>query len=89
MHLCTDRLSKKLNHHHLSSFSVVKRINDQAYQLSLPDIMKVHSVFHISLLKSYHVNELLSKVQALLSAVIIITEKEETEEYKVEVILRT
>ena len=46
-------------------------------------------MFHISLLESYHVNELLSKVQALLSAVIIITEKEETEEYKIEVILRT
>ena len=28
VHLCTDRLSKKLNHHCLSPFSVVKRIND-------------------------------------------------------------
>ena len=51
--------------------------------------MKVHSVFHISLLESYHVNELLSKVQLSLSAVIIITEEEEAKEYEVKVILKT
>ena len=89
VHLCTDWLSKKLNHHHLEPFSVHKKVNDQAYQLGLLSIMKVHSVFHISLLESYHVNELLSKVQLSLSAVIIITEEEEAKEYEVKVILKT
>ena len=89
VHLCTDRLSKKLDHHHLGPFSVLKKISDQAYQLSLPDIMKVHPVFHVSLLESYHVNELSDRVQAPLSAVIIITEEGEAEEYEVEAILRT
>ena len=50
--------------------------------------MKVHSVFHVSLLKSYQVNELPGKVQTSSLSVTVITEKEETEKYEVEVILR-
>ena len=30
-----------------------KKINDQAYQLLLPPYLKVHNVFHVSLLKAY------------------------------------
>ena len=50
--------------------------------------MKVHSVFHVSLLESYQVNELLSRIQVPPLSVTVITEKEETEEYEVKVILR-
>ena len=89
INLQTDWSSKKLNHRHLGLFTVRKKISDQAYWLDLLNIMKVHPVFHVSLLKSYQVNELLSRVQPPLSAVIIVTEEEEEEEYEVKAILRT
>ena len=88
VHLCTDWLSKKLDHCRLSPFSICQKISDQVYWLSLLKIMKVHSVFHVSLLKSYQVNELSDRVQASSSSVTVITEKEETEKYEVKAILR-
>ena len=89
VHLCTDRSSKKLNHRHLGPFSICKKISDQTYQLNLSDTMKIHSVFHVSLLELYWVNELPDKVQALSSAVIVVTEEEKDEEYEVKAILKT
>ena len=50
--------------------------------------MKVHFIFHVSLLKLYQVNELLDRVQAPLPSVVIVTEEGEAEEHEVELILR-
>lgn len=38
----------------IGPFTVVKRIGKTAYELELPANMKVHDVFHASLLKPYH-----------------------------------
>ena len=35
----------------LGPFTIVKRIGKVAYQLNLPDFMRRHSVFHVSLLQ--------------------------------------
>ena len=35
------------------AFSIIERIGPVAYQLSLPPTVKVHDVFHVSLLKKY------------------------------------
>ena len=88
LHLCTDRLSKKLDHHCLSPFVICQRIEKQVYWLDLPDIMKVHSVFHVSLLKPYQANEISNCVQSPSFSVIVITEEEKSEKYKVKVILK-
>jgi hypothetical protein len=46
----TFRPSKKLSPRHLGPFVVTARINDNAVRLALPASMRVHPVFHISLL---------------------------------------
>ena len=43
---------KKLSPRYCGPFKVIKKINDQAYKLQLPPKLKVHNVFHISLLKN-------------------------------------
>ena len=89
MHLRTDRPSKKLDHRRLGPFSIRKKINDQAYRLDLPDTMKIHPVFHVSLLEPYHANELPGRVQPPPPAVVVVSEEGEAEEYEVKAILRT
>ena len=34
-------------------FSIIERIGPVAYRLTLPPIVKVHNVFHVSLLNKY------------------------------------
>jgi hypothetical protein len=47
----TTRPSDKLNHKKLSLFKIVRNIKDVSFELQLPPIMRIHPVFHISLLK--------------------------------------
>ena len=44
---------KKLSPRYCGPYTITNRINDQAYQLLLPPHLKVHNVFHVSLLKAY------------------------------------
>ena len=45
-------LNKKLNFKFMGPFKVKDRVGTQAYHLELPHMIKVHLVFHVSLLKS-------------------------------------
>ena len=47
------RKFKKLNVRYCGPYVITKKINDQAYELLLPPHIKVHNVFHVSLLKKY------------------------------------
>jgi hypothetical protein len=51
--LKTNRPRDKLDFCCLGPFSVVKQINNVAFCLELPPSMKIHLVFHISLLQLY------------------------------------
>jgi hypothetical protein len=44
---------KKLMHRYFGPFKVLKRVGPLAYELELPTSMKIHDVFHVSLLKLY------------------------------------
>jgi hypothetical protein len=45
--------TSKLTPRYWGPFQIVKKVGPVAYQLDLPSSMKVHSVFHVSLLKQY------------------------------------
>ena len=49
--LQTKRPSKKLDHKQIGPFQTEKQISPSAYELDLPASMKIHPVFHSSLLR--------------------------------------
>ena len=45
----------KLSLRYIGPFEVLKRVGEVAYELALPPgLSRVHSVFHVSMLKKYH-----------------------------------
>ena len=50
--IITKRLSKKLNHKYLEPYKITKKISKNNYQLDLPPKVRIHPIFHISLLKN-------------------------------------
>ncbi len=52
----TKRSSNKLNHTKLESFEILKEKRLINYKLNLSTFMKIHSIFHISLLKFADLN---------------------------------
>ena len=49
--IITKKPSKKLDHKYLKLYKVIKRISKNNYQLDLPPKVRIHLIFHISLLK--------------------------------------
>ncbi len=49
-----SELTVKLLPSFIGPFKILRKIADQAYELELPPTMKIHDVFHISLLRPYH-----------------------------------
>ena len=63
-HLKTHRPSDKLDYRRLGPFIVCKQINEVAYRLELPPSMKIHPVFHVSLLEPYKESTIPGRLQA-------------------------
>lgn len=57
----TTRPSDKLDYKRLGPFPVTECIGTSAFRLRLPASMKIHPVFHVSLLEEYHPNQLPSR----------------------------
>ncbi|SCV72370.1 BQ2448_3907 [Microbotryum intermedium] len=59
----TTRPSSKLDSNKLGPFTIKRVINPVAYELDLPSTMRIHPVFHVSLLQPYRSNTLPSRQQ--------------------------
>jgi hypothetical protein len=79
----TTRPCDKLDDQRLKPFVIRKRINSVAYRLELLAAMKIHPVFHISLLEPCRESSFLRRVQSPPPSIKI----ENHEEYEVEKIL--
>ena len=55
IHLASQatRPSKKLQHQFIGPYTIIQKISPVAYKLELPDTLKIHPVFHVSILRLY------------------------------------
>ena len=74
--LQTERPSKKLDHKQIGPFRVRKVIGTSAYELELPASMKIHPVFHSSLLRLDLEDPLPSQAEEPPPPVVIADEEE-------------
>ena len=79
----TNRPCDKLDYRRLGPFCIQEQINPVAYRLELPASMKVHPVFHVSLLEAYKESTISGRLQPSPPSV----EVEGHDEYEVEEVL--
>jgi hypothetical protein len=61
--IVTQRPSSKLDHKKMGPFRIVAQLNPVAYKLDLPYQMKIHPVFHVSLLELFFANTFRGRTQ--------------------------
>ena len=54
LHIKRSNLTKKLLSGYIGPFKIMNKVGSQAYELELPQTMKMHDIFHVPLLKAYH-----------------------------------
>ena len=79
----TNQPCDKLDYQRIGPFRIEKQINIVAYRLELSTSMKIHPIFHASLLEIYHESTILGRSQPIPPFV----EIDGCEEYEVESIL--
>jgi hypothetical protein len=82
----TKRSSRKLNHKWIESYKI-KKILKNACQLNLSQSMKIHDIFHISLLRKIAINFLIEQIQSSSSSIII--KKDDEEKFEINDILNS
>lgn len=72
----TARPSKKLDHKQIGPYKIIKKIGSASYELELPSSMKIHSVFHSSLLRLVDENPMPNQIPEPPPPVIVENENE-------------
>jgi hypothetical protein len=85
LNIQTQRPSKKLDWKRLGPFTILERIGTQAYRLQLPPSIKIHPVFHVSLLEPHTSSTIPHRTQPPPPPVVVVDSSEL--EYEVEDIL--
>jgi hypothetical protein len=81
--ITTTRSSKKLDYKYLGPFEVEEVLGTNVVKLKLPDTMRIHPVFHVSLIKPFQEDP--SREEERPGPIIV----EGEEEYEVEKIIRS
>ena len=68
-HISTTRPSSKLDVCRLGPFAIIAQVGSSAFHLDLPPSMKIHPVFHVSLLEPYVENNFPGRVVAAPPAI--------------------
>jgi len=79
----TTRPSNKLDHKQIGSYPVLEKVGSRAYKLDLPATVKIHPVFHISLLEPTASTEPIPRYQQPPPPPVIIQEQQESEVEKI------
>jgi ribosomal protein S17E len=79
----TERSFRKLNHKWIDSFKIKKILKDVC-QLNLSQSMKIHDIFHTSLLRKVAIDSLTDQIQSSSSSIVI---EDEEKEYEIDDIL--
>jgi len=74
----TNRPSQKLDIKRLDPFKILEVVNESklAFKLELVPRMRIHPMFHISLLEPYKINTLPGRIQLIPSSILIENELE-------------
>lgn len=83
--IATDRPSAKLAAKRLGPFTVKEKISSHAYRLDLPHSMKIHPVFHISLLTPHTVDTIPGRTQIPPPPIVV----DDEDEWEVEKVLNS
>jgi len=75
-------VTPKLSNRYTGPFKIVQVVSPTAYKLQLTDTMKIHPVFHVSLLKAYNSRSNNSHEQSVIEIV-----DESKREYEVDKLL--
>jgi hypothetical protein len=80
-HIETDRPTKKLDYRRLGPYEILEKIGSRAYKLKLPASMKIHDVFHVSMLEKVTADNF--NRQPIPLPPVIVNEQEEWEVEKI------
>lgn len=72
----TNHPTKKLDYKKLGPFKILEQVNNCSFHLDLPHDVKIHPVFHVSLLECYVADQIPGRTQPPPPPVIIQGEEE-------------